>query len=324
MQQKTTQKLVWRKPPTSLQRLRQEYYNSRHRNILLILRRMLLLHSMEYVSLTQNSRRHQKWRTPSQPVSFRPPIDCLAGDLLKLRLSPPKHAEHTTPEKRAATPRRTTRARAPETVEQQAIRGYVQDLRQRFQDFAGENSSVTRAYHLYQKAHASHPDLDISDFTGYLEQAAAITAERGGELRYLFSVVTSLIWPQEHRALETPAATRRHAGARRSADRSFAWFPCGRNRPRRRAQNRARMTLRRRLCSPVDQLDVSAPTPPESPPRGQESRVSLMRRGDHDSLDSGAVRGTELLSSLPACPEPGRHATRQRAPARTPGCPSRH
>ena len=114
-----------------------------------------------------------------------------AGDVLKQRHSSPTQAEQTTPKQPPATPRRTAPTKTPETVEQQAIRGYIQDLRQRFQDFAGENSSVTRAYHLYQKAQASHPDLDISGFTSYLEQAAAITAERGGELRYLFSVVES-------------------------------------------------------------------------------------------------------------------------------------
>ncbi len=88
---------------------------------------------------------------------------------------------------------------AAEPSEQQAIRAYMQELRRRFVDHAKLTSTATRAWRLFERARRSYPAMDLNGFTGYLEQAASITADRKGQMPYLFSVVESLLWPAERR-----------------------------------------------------------------------------------------------------------------------------
>jgi hypothetical protein len=165
-----------------------------------------LPHSSEDISVSNRKLAHElpeRREERSEPPAAEPASRtgfATAGALLKQRFQAQTPAEQTQPAQSPARKRGRTSPRIPETPEQQAIRAYIRDLRTRFTDYAGENSSATRAVHLYERARARHPALDVSDFIGQLEHAAAITAERGGELRYLFEVVENLLWPQQEQS----------------------------------------------------------------------------------------------------------------------------
>jgi hypothetical protein len=143
--------------------------------------------------------RTEEHEEPAAPAAVRGFAS--TGSLLAHRFEAPEPKQRSEPLRPAQPARRTSApAKEPETPEKTVIRGYVQDLRRRFRDYASENSSVTRAYRLFEQARGDRPELDVGTFVGCLEHAASITAERDGEIRYLFRVVENLIWPDEPRA----------------------------------------------------------------------------------------------------------------------------